>query len=209
MIRAFGFRFSLTEWIRQTKRFYGERVSMDEEKLVRKLVPFFKERLIFELQAKAGTKEYELLQAILASDCDVVADVYERFDQLRKALKDLSFVHACKVMERTANILKGAKGVVSDQVNTNLFQDPLEGRLFDLIEKEAPEIERLIAKYEYATAVKQYGRVFQEVLHEFFEKVMVNADDLSVRANRQGLMKRVYQVLGMKVADLSKISNLS
>ncbi|WP_165907357.1 hypothetical protein [Rheinheimera sp. D18] len=42
----------------------------------------------------------------------------------------------------------------------------------------------------------------REVIDNFFDKVMVNADDAAVRANRQALLKQLRELF-LQVADIS------
>jgi glycyl-tRNA synthetase beta chain len=210
ILRAYPLRISLVEWIQEARKQYGDRISISAEEMLKKLVSFFKERIVFELELKAGTREYELLQAVFSSQFDDIADIYERFNQLVGMIDNALFLNACKVMERTANILKGVKGKVGDEINPALFQDALEGKLNELIQQAGPVIAKLVLeKRQYNDAVKMYGDAFVKPVHEFFEKVKVNADDLQVRANRQAMMKKVYEMIAGHVADLSRITNLA
>ena len=218
ILRAHPLRFSLSKLIEATyKQYqsathkpYSDKVSMSLEKMIPALISFFKERLVFELQVKAGTKEFEVLQAVLASNFDDVASVYERFVKLAPMIGDPSFANACKVMERTANILKGVKAEeLNRDVDDSLFKEQLERELFTLVNREEPKIFQLIAKGDYSTSAKSYGDTFCQPIQDFFDRVKVNTDDPKIRVNRQALMKRVHRIYAEKVADLSRITNLS
>lgn len=207
-LRAHPLKFSLSKWMRVTREQYGKLISKSDAAFARELTPFFKERIIFELQAKPGTKEFELLHGIFASDFDCIADVYEKFSHLSTELRHPSFIRACKVMERTGNILKGVEEKVNDHVESSFFQDSLENRLFDLLNQEEQVFKKLAGEKQYGAAVKLYGDIFYQPVHDFFDRVMVNADDAKIRTNRQALIKRINLLCKDQIADLSYLTNL-
>lgn len=209
ILRAHPLRFSLSSFINAAYNKYGEVISKSTSEILKQLTYFFKDRLIFELQLKAGTREFELLEGILASNPDCLVDVYEKFHQLSTGMNHDSFVQACKVAERTSNILKGVKEKINDRIEPSLFQDVLERELFDLLNKEEPAIKKLIAKKQYGNAVKLYGDVFYQPVHNFFDRVMVNAEDPKTRTNRQALVKKINGLCASNVADLSYVTHLA
>ena len=208
IMRAYPFKCSLSQWIRTACDQYGKLISKSWNEIAQQLVPFFKERLVFELQAKAGTKESEILHGIFASSFDDIAEVYDKFNHLIRELNNHSFLHACKVMERTGNILKGVKGKVEAQIEPSLFQESLERALFDLLIKEESHIKELIRDKQYGAAIKRYGEVFYEPVHDFFDRVLVNTEDPKTRTNRQALVKRINSLCADDVADLSYVTNV-
>jgi glycyl-tRNA synthetase beta chain len=194
---------SLSKWIDFTVKTYGSHLSAWNQNHKQKLISFIKNRIIFELQLKVGTREYDLLQGIFASGFDDIANVYQRFEQLSKEINDPSFIRACKVAERTHNITKGMKE--QKEINPGLFSEASEKKLFDVFQKEESGIWNLINKGDYSASAKTYGEKFYEPVHQFFDQVMVNADDPNVRANRQALVKKINSLCADKIADLSQI----
>ena len=111
-------------------------------------------------------------------------------------------------MERTGKILKGVKEKITDRIEPSLFQDELERQLFDLLNREEPEIKKLIAAKKYGAAVKVYGDTFYQPVHDFFDRVLVNAEDVKTRTNRQALVRKINLLCASQVADLSSVTNL-
>ena len=206
IVRAHRLRFSLTNLMNASCEQYGKLISRSVKEIQQQLTPFLKDRLIFELQLKSGTKQYELLSAILAGDMDSLVEVYDKFEQLSSQIGRDSFVQACKVMERTGNILKGTKEKLSDEIDSSLLQDPLEKQLFEIYTQEENIIHGLFKEKKYQSAVKRYGETFYRPVHEFFDKVLVNAEDAKIRSNRQALVKKINR-LCFHVADLSYIKS--
>ena len=208
LLRAHPLKCSLSRWIHSAYEQYGKLISKPEREIVSQLTPFFRERIIFELQLKAGSKELELLQGIFASGFDDIANIYQRFDQLVKEINHPSFIQACKVMERTGNILKSVKEKINDHIEPSLFQDALEHRLFELLQQEQASMNKLVSEKRYGAAVRRYGDIFYRPVHDFFDRVLVNAEDAKIRMNRQSLVRKINALCANQIADLSYVTNL-
>ncbi|MDD9909360.1 MAG: glycine--tRNA ligase subunit beta [Ahrensia sp.] len=109
--------------------------------------------------------------------------------------------------KRAANILAAEekKGTaVADAVDPGLFDTDEERALFDSLEEAENFASQAIAAEDYAKAMSFLSRLRAPV-DAFFDGVMVNAEDTSVRANRLALMRRIRDATGT-VADFSKIA---
>ena len=56
------------------------------------------------------------------------------------------------------------------------------------------------------TASLQTLAALRAPVDDFFDAVMVNADDLALRLNRQGLLKSLHDAMN-RVADLSRLAS--
>ena len=104
--------------------------------------------------------------------------------------------------KRIGNILKKAEGALP-QPDPRLFSEDAERALYAQIEAITPLVAAHVAHGEYAGALSALASVRAAVDH-FFDKVMVNVDDVAVRANRLGLLKALFDQLNA-VADISKL----
>jgi glycyl-tRNA synthetase beta chain len=205
LVRAFGISFSMEKVVAANVKLYGNALNKLDEMRLGLLI---RDRIIFELGIKPGTYAAEIFNAITASNIDDLADIFDRYKILMKLREShpADLLKAAKVVERTGNIIRGQQKQIPEKVNEALFQDALEHELFRLYESKAPEIQNFIKKRDYNQATLFFGGAFYELLQRFFEKVMVNAEDPGVRANRQALMKKIYHLYTEKVADLSALS---
>ncbi len=203
IIRAFKIHFSMKDMIETAAELYGNVLS--ESGWQDKLRKFFEDRVVFELQVKPGTKEHEILLAVMRSDSDNLANVFERYEILAALYhkEPKIFLKAAKVVERTGNIIKGAK--VEGEIIPENLTEPSEKVLFQIYADKAWEIES-IKECDKATA--RFGEIFYQPVHDFFKQVMVNVEDASIRANRQVLMKKINQLYTQRIADLSLLSGL-
>lgn len=208
LLRAFPFRISLRAAIEASASLYGNVLTVSAKELTEKLMRFFEERLVFELQVKAGTREHEILQAVMRANFEDLSDVYERYESLTAIYKKEpeSFIKTAKVIERTANITKGVKEVSS--VNPENLVENSEKALFEAFEHNRGAMEGLVQERNYEKATQCFAKAFYAPLNAFFEQVMVNVEDTKIRSNRQALMRQINRLYSEKVADLSVLSRL-
>ena len=105
--------------------------------------------------------------------------------------------------KRISNILKKAEGVTA-QVNESLLQEPAEIALHKAMAGVVPKANAQFESGDY-TASLQTLAALRAPVDAFFEGVMVNADDVAVRANRLGLLATLHAAMN-RVADLSKLA---
>ena len=105
--------------------------------------------------------------------------------------------------KRIGNILKKA-GEVDAHVNTALLQEDAEKNLYDVMQKLLPESEAQFKAGDY-TASLQTLAALRAPVDAFFDDVMVNAEAMDLRLNRQGLLKSLHVAMN-RVADLSRLA---
>lgn len=208
LVRAFRFHFSLREMMEVAYGLYGSALERNHLQVKSHVIDqFLKERVAFELQLKPGTRPMEIFQAVWGPSHDNLADVFNRFEVLTHlAQRDPEgFRQASKVVERTANILKGVRETVGS-VDPALFQESLERELYNLLESRSSEIRECLNRRDYENATLLYGHVFYQPLHQFFDRVMVNVEDPRIRSNRHALMKSINHLYTERLADLSVLT---
>mgnify|MGYP000576554263 FL=1 len=107
--------------------------------------------------------------------------------------------------KRVSNILKKVETAVPAQVQASLLQEPAEIALNQALMAVVPEANRLFELGDY-TASLQSLAALKAPVDAFFDKVMVNADDPALKANRLGLLAVLHQTMN-RVADLSKLAS--
>lgn len=108
--------------------------------------------------------------------------------------------------KRVGNILKKAEveGPVDAHVNPALLQEQAEKDLFAALQRFVPEANAQFDAGDY-TASLQTLAVLRAPVDAFFDDVMVNAEQLDLRLNRQGLLKSLHEAMN-RVADLSRLA---
>ena len=105
--------------------------------------------------------------------------------------------------KRIGNILKKA-GDVDAHVNPKLLQEPAEQQLFAAMQRFVPEANAQFDAGDYTTSLQTLA-VLHSAVDAFFDDVMVNAEEMDLRLNRQGLLKCLHDAMN-RVADLSRLA---
>ena len=133
------------------------------------------------------------------------------FDRRLKAIGEFTKLPEAEALaaanKRIRNILKKAiaDGVeIPATVDTARFLDDAERALHAVVEAAIADTDPLLAARDYVAVLGRLARLRPEV-DTFFDKVMVNADDPAVRANRFALLQRLADRLG-SVAAIEHLS---
>lgn len=148
----------------------------------------------------------DIVEAVLAQRPTRIDRVPARLDAVR-AFRDLPEALALAAAnKRIGNILKKAEASGNGEFappDSALMQEEAEIALYEQVQQIAPLVKAHVAGEAYADALNALASVHAAV-DIFFDKVMVNVDDPSVRANRLGLLKALFDQLNA-VADISKL----
>ena len=103
--------------------------------------------------------------------------------------------------KRISNILKKLKGAIPEDINSDLFVEDAEKQLAEQLSSVSATVKPLLAQSQYTEALTELAAL-REVVDQFFDDVMVMADDEALKNNRIALLKQL-QGQFMQVADLS------
>jgi glycyl-tRNA synthetase beta chain len=106
--------------------------------------------------------------------------------------------------KRIGNILKKAQEV-DPHVSELLLQEPAEVALYAAMQRIAPQADAQFESGDYAGSLQTLAAL-REPVDAFFEGVMVNAEALDLRLNRQGLLRCLHDAMN-RVADLSRLAS--
>lgn len=140
----------------------------------------------------------DVIQAVLARRPTNPAD----FDRRVKAVAEFRKLDAALALaaanKRVANILAKVTEAIPQSINSALLSEEAEQALYKAI----------VAEQAYQATVSSYAEglshlaAMRDVVDQFFDKVMVNADDAAVRLNRQALLQQLRELF-LRVADIS------
>jgi glycyl-tRNA synthetase beta chain len=165
------------------------------------LSEFIYERLAGSLREQGYSAQE--VEAVLALKPARLADVQRRLDAVRAfaALPESPALAAAN--KRIGNILKKA-GEVDAHVNPALLKEDAEKALYAALQKLLPESQAQFKAGDY-TASLQTLAALRGPVDAFFDDVMVNAEEMDLRLNRQGLLQSLHQAMN-RVADLSRLA---
>jgi glycyl-tRNA synthetase beta chain len=184
----------LVDIIAVSQQTFGTKLS--NAKVAEEVLDFMLGR--FRAWYEAEGYSVDVIQAVLARRPTNPAD----FDRRVKAVAEFGKLDAAAALaaanKRVANILAKVEGDIAATVNTTLLHEKAEQALHSAI----------VAEQAYQAGQQSYAEglahlaSMREVIDTFFDKVMVNADDAAVRANRQALLKQLRELF-LQVADIS------
>ncbi|HRM94056.1 MAG TPA: glycine--tRNA ligase subunit beta, partial [Alicycliphilus sp.] len=152
------------------------------------LVDFIYDRLAGSLREQGYSAQE--VDAVLALRPQRLALVQKQLAAVRafSALPEAPALAAAN--KRITNILKKAEAVDA-HVNPELLQEQAEQDLYAALQRFVPEADAQFAAGDY-TASLQTLAVLRAPVDAFFDDVMVNAEQLDLRLNRQGLLKSLH-----------------
>ena len=171
--------------------------------IVQSILEFCDDRLSVNLR-ELGASPQEV-DAVLSLAPELLSEIPTRLAAVR-AFSTLAEAPALAAAnKRVGNILKKVEGEVKAEVNANLLQEPAEIALNAALAQVKPEADKLFESGDYTASLKALAALKAPV-DDFFDNVMVNADDVNLKNNRLGLLAILHQTMN-RVADLSKLAS--
>lgn len=171
----------------------------------RDLLAFFHDRLKVYLRDQGA--RHDLIDAVITPQSDDLLQIVRRVEALGSFLDTEDGKNLLAGTKRAANILAAEekkKTAVAETVEPALFQQDAEKSLFAAVNQAEKQAGEAIQNQDFSAAMLALS-VLREPVDSFFEHVLVNDEDLSVRANRLALLARIRTATG-QVADFSKIA---
>lgn len=144
-----------------------------------------------------------LVQSVLNTKPQSLLEANEKLLAVASFKKNNDISSIVELNKRVNNILKKSGDSSSSTVETGLFDNEHETSLYQAAERIENDLVRFLEGSDYLSSLKSLEG-FAEPLTEFFDNVMVNADDLSVKRNRLALLAKVRKLF-LTCADVSEI----
>jgi glycyl-tRNA synthetase beta chain len=162
---------------------------------------FFLDRIRYYFRDVRGFA-YDEVNAVLAGDWRTLPDVEARLYALKLVRQTENFEPLAASFKRIRNILRQA-GWQGGQVRAELLEAPEERALHEEALRVLAEVRRLRASDDYMQALAAIATL-RPAVDAFFDRVLVNAPDEAVRANRLALLGGLFQEVS-SIADFSEI----
>jgi glycyl-tRNA synthetase beta chain len=198
MLSDAGLALSLDDLLAQAVPVFGDKIADPREALR----AFVYDRLSGNLREQGYTAQE--VEAVLALRPQHLSDVPLRLTAVRAfaALPESQALAAAN--KRIGNILKKAPEV-DGHVSEVLLKEPAEVALYQAMKQVTPQAQAQWEAGDYTASLKTLS-VLREPVDAFFDGVMVNAEEMDVRLNRQGLLKSLHLAMN-RVADLSCLAS--
>ncbi|ARJ41791.1 glycine--tRNA ligase subunit beta [Pantoea alhagi] len=185
---------TLTE---EAVRLYGSKLS--NEKVVDEVIDFMLGR--FRTWYQEEGHSVDTIQAVLARRPTRPADFDARMKAVShfRTLEDAASLAAAN--KRVSNILAKATEPLNSSVQASLLKENEEIKLATFVTALESKLQPWFAEGRYQDALIELAQL-REAVDNFFDKVMVNAEDPAVRINRLTLLAKLRQLF-LQVADIS------
>lgn len=180
---------------------FGHWLTGDNSAALTALQTFLYDRLAGSLREQGFTAQE--VDAVVAQRPQRLAEVPKRLAAVRAfaALPEAASLAAAN--KRTSNILKKVPPV-DPHVSEVLLTEAAELSLYAAMQDVLPKADAQFDAGDYGASLQTLAALRAPV-DAFFEDVMVNAEQMDVRLNRQGLLTRLHNAMN-RVADLSRLA---
>ena len=193
-----GYRLSVRSLINESLELLSAQLTRPKEQVAGDVLDFFRARFINLL---GGSYATDAIEAAVAAGFDDMVDVKARIAALAEFKTHPDFEPLTVAFKRVGNIIKDG---IDAPVDPSLFQDETEKSLYEAIQKVKSSAEELISTGLWLDALTEMAALRGPV-DNFFDKVMVMAEDPLVRTNRLALLTTIARSFG-RIADFSRIA---
>jgi glycyl-tRNA synthetase beta chain len=189
---------SFLQLLDKVLKIYGEVLLKTKNAVKSYCLDFFSNRLryIFERQGF----RYDLVNAAVSASIDNIYHCYLRLKALDSFKEGARLEPLVIISKRVNNILRDQPPF---KINADLFSEKDERELYTTFSIVKQNILPLINKGDFIQAQKIIFRM-RSSIDNFFDKVLVMAEDKKLKQNRLALLQAISKLL-MQVADYSQI----
>lgn len=192
------FQLSLHRLLDKAISLLADRLTVPRDRLKASLLEFMTGRLRFILE-KQGYR-YDLVNAALGPGIEYPVRTEARLKALNELKESQNFEQFILMVKRVKNIVKEPPRV---RLNSALLKEKEEKELYSALKIIKKNVEEMLARNDFASAQKMIFRL-QPPLNNFFEGVLVMAEDKKVRNNRLALLSQILELTG-ELADYSQV----
>ena len=201
-----GVRLPLGSLISKGYALFSTRdTAASESEVVSELLSFFHDRLKVFLRDTGA--RHDLIDAVVTPDSDDLLLIITKVRALQALVESTDGTNLIAGYKRAANILaaEAKKGTaIAAAVDPGLFETEAEENLFAALGTAGANASKAIETENFEAAMAALATL-RAPIDAFFDGVMVNADDASIRANRLALLAAIRAAIHT-VADFSKFT---
>jgi glycyl-tRNA synthetase beta chain len=192
------FKLSISGLIDESLALLAPKLTRAAGEVKSDVLEFFRGRFV---NLMADRHPGDAVDAAVAVNCDDLPDAESRIAALSAFQSRPDFSELAVTFKRVGNIVKEG---VSDKINPALFEVPAEAALAAAVDNVSRSVSAAIGVKDYVTALTEIASL-RGYVDDFFEKVMVMADDEKVRTNRLALLTSISRLFS-NMADFSRLN---
>lgn len=166
---------------------YDEKSFVSEERstVKKQIIDFFLTRLKTIFQD--NNISYDVIDAVLTDSLGHLDYVFARTELLNEKRQDPEFKSLVEALSRVTNIAEKANETLT-KVDPNLFEEGVETRLYEISKIVGHQVEEAALMNQPSLAL-QGLQDLETPIHEYFDRIMVMADEEQLRQNRLAQMR--------------------
>lgn len=204
IVKDFKLDFDLMPLIKAAVEKFIENYEIKNEKTADALTSEVRKLFIYRIESIFKDTmhfRYDIVNAVL-NDANTlrIYRVYLKAYEISAMVQAESTQHLISLHKRLKNIIKD---VAPFDINTDRLLEKEEKILYEIYKESKPKIEELIKQNKYLPACSTILEM-KPVIDDFFEKVLVMAEEPELKENRLALLQRLDELLS-QIADFSLI----
>ena len=151
--------------------------------------------------------EAPVVLSVLTRQPRIALDFVKRVEAVKQFSLQSTAEALAAANKRVANILRKSQEesiVLRNEIDVSLFAHDAETQLHEQVSLTQKQVLTLAEQGDYTEALAQLAGL-KQAIDNFFDHVMVNADDIHVRTNRLTLLANLRNAF-LSVADVSLLS---
>lgn len=188
----------LDDLVDESLAILADRLKRPREEVKQDVLDFFKGRL--ENQLITQGYSYDVVDAVLSAGFHDLVQTVKKVKAMEDFKKRPDFEPLGVAFKRVCNIIKGFE---NGRVDASRFTQREEGALYQAYLETRDRAGAFIDKGDYEQALRELAGM-RKCVDEFFDAVLVMAEEGEVRFNRLSLLEAVSRLF-YKIADFSKI----
>lgn len=194
---------NLSSLIKKSAQLFADKSEQDIRSTTDAVYSFFQNRISHILAEEGFSKD--VIAAVVGVSIDHIPNVRNRVKSLEKLKTAPDFEQLAIAFKRVVNIVRKAESeTIPNEVNKNLFEQETETTLYHAFKSVQDRVSHLLDQANFEQALLEIASLRRPV-DEFFDSVLVMADDVNIRRNRLAMLKQIGDMFN-QFADFSKIS---
>ncbi len=145
------------------------------------------------------------IEAILSIESGLIHEIPKKLNAIKEFLLLPESQDLASANKRVSNIIKKAGLKLTLNVNEALLIEEAEINLYKILKLVDAESRKEYLKKNYSVSLKLLCKL-KNPIDKFFNDVMVNIENESLKMNRLALLNKLYSAMNL-IADLSKLSS--
>lgn len=206
-----SWNISLSGLIAKSLELLAGKTTEDQAATRGKVISFFQHRLEYILVEQGFSKD--VVAAVVGASIDLVPSVFKRTQSLDRLKGAPEFEPLAVAVKRVCNIARkrlpsvnpSADATIQDDgIRPELFDAPCERSLYDAVQSVRDAAAKEIGQGAFDEALRIVASL-KGPIDDFFNGVMVMAEDDALRKNRLAMLAQIEALFGL-FADFSRIS---